>query len=262
MPGSSKLRKTGRRVVVVGGSMSGLLAGLLLRRAGWEVEIFERVESELAGRGAGIVAQPDLIETLRRIEIDTTDLGVEITTRRILDASGKLVSTLACPQVLTAWERVYRALRDAFPAPHYHRGRGVRGVEQAAHSVRVHLEDGGTIESELVVGADGLRSTIRQQCLPHLAPLYAGYVEDLAGRDFDPEVGRIDPDPAQGLDEIGLRHDARATAGELALDPLENLDLPACAPQQQPRQQAAHRATDDHDAPACLAQFARSRHSQ
>ena len=162
--------------MVVGGSMSGLLAGLLLRRAGWEVEIFERVESELAGRGAGIVAQPDLIETLRRIEIDTTDLGVEITTRRILDASGKLVSTLACPQVLTAWERVYRALRDAFPASHYHCGRGVRGVEQTAHSVLVHLEDGGATESELVVGADGLRSTIRQQCLPHLAPLYAGYV--------------------------------------------------------------------------------------
>src|SRR5438067_1843181 len=39
--------------------MSGLLAGLLLRRAGWQVDIFEKVESELAGRGAGIVAQPD-----------------------------------------------------------------------------------------------------------------------------------------------------------------------------------------------------------
>ena len=47
---------------------------------------------------------------------------------------------------------------------------------QAAHSVLVRLEDGGGIESELVVGADGLRSTIRQQCLQHLAPLYAGYV--------------------------------------------------------------------------------------
>jgi 2-polyprenyl-6-methoxyphenol hydroxylase-like FAD-dependent oxidoreductase len=42
--------------------------------------------------------------------------------------------------------------------------------------VRVRLEDGDAVESELVVGADGLRSTIRQQCLPHLAPLYAGYV--------------------------------------------------------------------------------------
>ena len=45
--------------------MSGLLAGLLLRRAGWHVDIFERVEEELAGRGAGIVVQPDLIATLR-----------------------------------------------------------------------------------------------------------------------------------------------------------------------------------------------------
>jgi 2-polyprenyl-6-methoxyphenol hydroxylase-like FAD-dependent oxidoreductase len=176
MAGSSELRKPGRRVVVVGGSMSGLLVGLLLRRSGWEVEIFERVGSELAGRGAGIVAQPDLIETLRWIGIDATDLGVKITTRKILDASGKLVSTLACPQVLTAWERVYRALRDAFPAPHYHRGRGVRSFEQAAHSVLVHLDDGGVLESELVVGADGLRSTIRQQCRPDLPPLYAGYV--------------------------------------------------------------------------------------
>jgi len=42
--------------------MSGLLSGLLLRRAGWDVHIYERVESELSGRGAGIVAQHELIE--------------------------------------------------------------------------------------------------------------------------------------------------------------------------------------------------------
>ena len=46
-----------RRAVVIGGSMSGLLSGLMLRRAGWDVDIYERVESELSGRGAGIVAQ-------------------------------------------------------------------------------------------------------------------------------------------------------------------------------------------------------------
>jgi len=76
------MRKAKRRALVVGGSMSGLLAALLLRHAGWEVDVFERVERELAGRGAGIVAQPDLIETLRRLGIDPTDLGVEITTRK------------------------------------------------------------------------------------------------------------------------------------------------------------------------------------
>jgi 2-polyprenyl-6-methoxyphenol hydroxylase-like FAD-dependent oxidoreductase len=165
-----------RRALIVGGSMSGLLAALLLRRAGWDVHVFERVESELAGRGAGIVAQPDLIATLARLGIDPTDLGVEITTRKILDASGRLAGEFVCPQVLTAWERVYRVLRDAFPAERYHRGRGVRGFEQTANSVVVQFSDGGAAAGELLVGADGLRSTIRQQCLPQLTPLYAGYV--------------------------------------------------------------------------------------
>ena len=177
MAGTSKLREAGAgRALITGGSMSGLLAALLLRRAGWDVAVFERVESELAGRGAGIVAQPDLIATLRRLGIDPTDLGVEITTRKILESSGRLAGEFACPQVLTAWERVYRVLRDAFPRERYHRGRGVRAFEQDERSVVVHFADGGTAEGELLVGADGLRSTIRQQCLPELAPLYAGYV--------------------------------------------------------------------------------------
>ena len=65
-----------RRAIVVGGSMSGLLSGLLLRRAGWTVDIYERVDSELSGRGAGIVAQPELIERLRALGLKTDALGV------------------------------------------------------------------------------------------------------------------------------------------------------------------------------------------
>jgi 2-polyprenyl-6-methoxyphenol hydroxylase-like FAD-dependent oxidoreductase len=156
--------------------MSGLFAGLMLRRAGWEVDVYERVESELSGRGAGIVAQPELIARLRRLGIDPADLGVQITTRKILDASGRLLGELACPQVLTAWERAYRVLRDVFPAERYHRGRGVKSFVQSSRSVVAQLSDGSNVEADLLVGADGLRSTIRQQCLPDLSPLYAGYV--------------------------------------------------------------------------------------
>lgn len=155
--------------------MSGLLSALLLRRAGWDVDVYERVESELSGRGAGIVAQQELIERLRGLGLATGDLGVEITTRKILDAQGRLTSEIECPQVLTAWERVYRLLRDAFPPERYHRGRGFARFTQDEHAVTAHFSNGESVTADLLVGADGIRSTVRQQCAPEVMPLYAGY---------------------------------------------------------------------------------------
>jgi 2-polyprenyl-6-methoxyphenol hydroxylase-like FAD-dependent oxidoreductase len=155
--------------------MSGLLSALMLRRAGWTVDIYERVESELSGRGAGIVAQAELIERLRKLGLATDALGVHITTRKILDAQGRLTDEFHCPQVLTAWERVYRLLRDAFPPERYHRGHGLAGFESGADSVLARFFDGETIEADLLVGADGTRSTVRQQALPSAVPLYTGY---------------------------------------------------------------------------------------
>jgi 2-polyprenyl-6-methoxyphenol hydroxylase-like FAD-dependent oxidoreductase len=155
--------------------MSGLLCALLLRRVGWTVDIYERVESELSGRGAGIVAQQELIERLRKLGLETSALGVQITTRKILDRQGRLTEEFHCPQVLTAWERVYRLLRDALPPERYHRGRGFAGFESGTNSVVARFSDGETIEADLLVGADGTRSTVRQQALPTAAPLYAGY---------------------------------------------------------------------------------------
>jgi 2-polyprenyl-6-methoxyphenol hydroxylase-like FAD-dependent oxidoreductase len=179
-----------RRALVIGGSMSGLLAGLMLRERGWDVDMFERVESPLSGRGAGIVAQPELIAILKALRLDTRDLGVELETRRILDAAGRVSGRIDCPQVLTAWERVYRVLRDAFPSPHYHRGVGLKSFEQNAGAVIADLSDGRSLDGDLLLGADGLRSTVRQACLPEVAPLYAGYV---AWRSLLPEEA-IPPD--------------------------------------------------------------------
>jgi 2-polyprenyl-6-methoxyphenol hydroxylase-like FAD-dependent oxidoreductase len=161
---------------VVGGSVSGLFAGHVLLRHGWDIEVCERIESELSGRGAGIVVQPELIGRLRSIGIDTADLGVHVTTRKLLDAAGNLTATLTCPQVMTAWERVYRALRDTFPPERYYRGKGIKSFHQTGRSVVVDFIDGGKTEVDLLVGADGIRSTIRQQCLPDLSPRYVGYV--------------------------------------------------------------------------------------
>src|SRR5580698_6188368 len=167
---------TQRRALIVGGSMSGLLVGIMLRQSGWTVDIFERVGSELTGRGAGIVAQPELIAHLNRIGLDTHDLGLPMSKRKILDRAGQVIAASECPQIFTSWERAYRLLRDAFPAAHYHRGIGLKAFEQDALHVVAHMNDGQSLDADVLIGADGLRSTVRQQCLPDIGPLYAGYV--------------------------------------------------------------------------------------
>ena len=63
-----------------------------------------------------------------------------------------------------------------FRPAHYHRGRGLLQFRQTSTDVTAYLNDGSTVTGDLLVGADGLRSTVRQQCLPDLSPLYAGYV--------------------------------------------------------------------------------------
>ena len=182
-----------RRALVIGGSMSGLLTAIMLTRRGWDVDVFERAEEELSGRGAGIVAQPELIARLEALGIDTADLGVAITTRKIFDRDGRVSATSTCPQILTAWERVYRLLRSAFPPQRYHRGRGLKAFARNPDGVVAHFNDGQSLQADVLIGADGLRSTVRQQCLPKIAPLYAGYVAWralLSERDFPPAIHR------------------------------------------------------------------------
>ena len=163
------------RALVIGGSMSGLLAALALRSRGFDVSVYERVAEPLAGRGAGIVAQPELKAVMRKLGLDPdNDLGVEVPWRLMLSRDGRVTHRMEVPQTMTAWDRVFHLLKAAFPEADYHRGKELRRVEQGGRVV-AHFADGSAEEGDILVGADGIRSTVRQQFLPDVIPLYAGY---------------------------------------------------------------------------------------
>ena len=130
------------RALVVGGSVAGLFTAHLLRSQGWRVSVIERAREDLAGRGAGIGTRPELFAVLRRIGIalDESQGVVPVRSRKYIDAGGATSHELALPSINSAWDRIYRPLRDALPA----------GVLRAGVALERVLENGVDIAQPLV----------------------------------------------------------------------------------------------------------------
>ena len=166
-----------RRALVIGGSLGGLLAANLLRNTGWDVIVFERNAEDLTGRGAGISTHPQLIDILHRVGIDFDEsMGIKVDTVICLDKSGKTYLETKTARTMSSWGRLYRSLRDPLSDEIYRLGMSLRRVEQDARSVTAVFADGSRVSGDLLVGADGVRSTVREQFLPDIEPNYAGYV--------------------------------------------------------------------------------------
>jgi len=166
-----------RRALVIGGSLGGLLTANLLYKDGWRVDVFERAPDELAGRGAGIVTHPELLDALSRCGVAVDEgIGVEVAARVALDSSGRTIGALPLRQVLTSWGQLYALLKARFPERAYHPGFSLERIEQRAEGAVACFANGQRVRGDLVVGADGIRSTVRGQYMPAVTPQYAGYV--------------------------------------------------------------------------------------
>jgi len=164
-----------RRAVIIGGSMSGLFAAALLRRIGWDVDVYERSKVELVGRGAGITTHPELLDALRASGAGMENLGIEVEKRIALDRAGRVIAEKRLPQILTSWDRLQRLMRETIDAAHYHLGHTFERVEQDGEGVRVHFAEGRHERADLLIGGDGVRSSVRGQVAPAVEPIYAGY---------------------------------------------------------------------------------------
>lgn len=177
-----------REAVVAGGGIGGLAAGVALHRAGWRVRVLERAPS-LEPVGAGISLWPNALRALDA-------LGVGAAVRRGAAVSGATGirrpdgSWLARSDVGAALQQRYRdplvlvhrselieLLHAALPAGTVLTSTAVRAVDDpdGGAPLTVHT-DRGSLQADLVVAADGIRSVLRQALFPdHPGPRYAGY---------------------------------------------------------------------------------------
>ena len=168
------------RILVIGGSLGGLLAANVLHRQGHDVCVLEKVRGSMDGRGAGIVTHDALFAGLQRAGLSIDDsLGVPVRQRVALSADGRTEVCIDMPQVLTSWSRLYDLLHQLLPAERYVQGVTVQRIEQHAGGAVVHGQgaDGPlSWPADLVIASDGIRSAVRQQLAPQAQPRYAGYV--------------------------------------------------------------------------------------
>ena len=148
------------RVIVVGGSHSGLLTALALRAVNCDVEVFERSPHEMKHRGAGMVLQPETVQFLSSHGIATKEaISILPKSRQELGRDSKVIREQVANLPTTSRDCLYRQLRAAFPDQHYHKGNELVSFEQDENHVIGRFNNGQLITCDLLFCADGDNST-------------------------------------------------------------------------------------------------------
>jgi len=166
-----------RRAIVVGGSLGGLFAGAMLMRSGWDVAIVERTEERLEGRGAGLGVHPPMLQALLAAGAKVDGgVGVAVGGRTAFARDGAIVGELRMPQFCTSWARLYSMLSAVLPAGRIRHGVALAGFAEDRDGVTARFADGSEARADVLIAADGYRSTVRRRLSPDVDIAYAGYI--------------------------------------------------------------------------------------
>ena len=186
------------RVAVVGGSLGGLTAALLLRDLGIAVDVYERSPVELAQRGAGIGFLPEAQRYLvERAGVALDGISVATSHIRYLNRNAELEYDGLHQYRFSSWTTVYRELLACFEPASYHLDHEMTTWEDGDDGVDIHFANRPTQHADLLICADGVGSLARARLLPNLEPQYSGYV---AWRGMVPEES-LDPQTLAVFDD-------------------------------------------------------------
>ena len=159
-----------KRAAIVGGGIGGLATAIALRKIGFEAHIYER-SPELKEAGSGMSLWPNAVRSLEQIDSGVLNKlrtnGRSLRRLLIKEASGSLVKALRLPFTDLSGIAVHRAelqssLAEALPASSIHLSHTFLRLENRAASVVLHFDNGTSTEVDLVVGCDGIHSSVRK----------------------------------------------------------------------------------------------------
>ncbi|MFG2026542.1 FAD-dependent oxidoreductase [Streptomyces sp. NPDC048825] len=174
------------RILVIGGGIAGTTTALALHKAGFDVSVYEAHPDSAEDIGAFLALASNGMRALAQIDASAavTAAGFPLTSMRLLDGAGAEVAQRPLGEADNPVLR-YRCLRRgdlnaALQAEATHRGISIRhgaslaSVQDGPDRVTAHFADGSTATGDLLIGADGLNSTVRRTIAPASQPRHAG----------------------------------------------------------------------------------------
>lgn len=176
------------RVAIVGGGLGGMAAALALLRKGVEVAVYEKTPA-LTEIGAGLNLSPNALKALRYLGVEDAAIDIGFQARDQVIRSFRSGRVIARPKRSgnvverygAAFLTVHRAdlldtLASPVPDSAIHLGAACTGVETHDTCAVAHFADGRSVEADIVIGADGIHSAVRDSLFGPIEPRFTGCI--------------------------------------------------------------------------------------